>query len=252
MYKVGQYVFITFPFLSVRSFFESHPFTLTSGPDELTGEVNIRGLGDFTRSIQEYCRNATPEQKKKLWISVQGPYGNIRLTYWRYPSNILVSAGIGIAPVISILKDCYRFGDLPGHLKDRNPLNVMQSIIVVWIIPDPTNFAWFSQELNEFYAFAEQNPHFPALNVWIYFSKPASDATPLTDKLCPSIPRDNFRFGKPSFDDILGSALDANQGIAHLVFACGPANMVNAVWDSANLQKIKGNRFDFHHETFNW
>jgi NAD(P)H-flavin reductase len=39
---------------------------------------------------------------------------------------------------------------------------------------------------------------------------------------------------------------------AHLVFACGPKEMVNHCWDAANIKKSKGNRFDFHHETFNW
>jgi predicted ferric reductase len=210
LYKVGQYVFITFPTMSVRSFFESHPFTLTSGPDELTGEVNIRGLGDYTLQLQEYCRNELPVTDKMLWISVEGPYGNLRLSYWRYPSIVLVSAGIGIAPIISILKDVYRFGDLPVNLKGRNPLDIIESIIAVWIIPDPNTFAWFAKELHEFNRFAAQNPNFPSLNIWIYYTRNDTETALDNGNSAGGIPSHNFKYGKPSFDEILNASLQVN------------------------------------------
>jgi hypothetical protein len=37
-----------------------------------------------------------------------------------------------------------------------------------------------------------------------------------------------------------------------VVFACGPAPMVNECWDHSCRRKKKGARFDFHHETFDF
>jgi len=39
---------------------------------------------------------------------VDGPYGNLNLNYRRYPRLVLVAGGIGITPVMGLLRDAYR------------------------------------------------------------------------------------------------------------------------------------------------
>jgi predicted ferric reductase len=71
LYKTGQYVFLNFPQLSL---FQWHPFSISSGPDEVTGEVHIKGLGGHTMELVERC--GKPEGK--LWVRVDGPYVHAR------------------------------------------------------------------------------------------------------------------------------------------------------------------------------
>jgi hypothetical protein len=66
-YALGQYVFLNFPEIGLL---EWHPFTLSSGPEEPTSEVLIKGIGDFTKKLVTASR-----EKGKLWIRVDGPYG---------------------------------------------------------------------------------------------------------------------------------------------------------------------------------
>jgi hypothetical protein len=66
-YALGQYVFLNFPEIGLL---EWHPFTLSSGPEEPTCEVMIKGLGDHTKKLVQASGT-----KGKLWIRVDGPYG---------------------------------------------------------------------------------------------------------------------------------------------------------------------------------
>jgi hypothetical protein len=170
-------------------------------------------------------------------------------------------------------QDIYRYGQLetPAHQTAQKRLSVIDSVIFVWIIPSMDIFTWFAHELNEMFVRSEGQLEFPSLTIWIYVtnskqSQPtldspnmaqsqsqsaASESTSL-QSLAPNIPKTQFQFGRPPFDQILSVSQQFNQDAAHLVFTCGPTPMINQVWDAANRLKRQGGAFEFHKETFDW
>lgn len=237
LYKVGQYVFLNFPQLSLM---EWHPFSISSGPNETTGEVHIRGLGNHTNQLMERTKAGgnTP-----LWIRVDGPYGTHNLNYRRYPVIMLVGGGIGITPAVSILKDIYRVGDYPGApnrqtMRAGAPPHCVEGIYCVWVIPEEKAYDWFANEFEECFRASEEDG-MPVLNLWVYVTR--QQTVTRTDVCVP---------GKPDFDAIFATSSEQFPNKAMHAFACGPEMMTSATWDACFAQNKKGRRVDFHHETF--
>ena len=46
-----------------------------------------------------------------MWLRRDGPYGHTTFNYRRYGVLMLVGGGVGIAPIIGMLKDIYGEGD---------------------------------------------------------------------------------------------------------------------------------------------
>jgi predicted ferric reductase len=100
-------------------------------------------LGNHTNYIYEKAK-----KKEYLWFRVDGPYGNLTIDYQRYPVILLIAGGIGITPIMGILKDLYRVGDLSEkHPKTAN--FVVQAVHLVWAVHNQRQYNWFSQELHE-------------------------------------------------------------------------------------------------------
>lgn len=78
-YAVGNYVFLNFPQIS---FWEWHPFTLSSGPYDEYNECHIKALGDFTGKLYERAAKAGA-LRQQLWLRVDGPYGKFSLNHER-------------------------------------------------------------------------------------------------------------------------------------------------------------------------
>ena len=70
-YKVGQYMFVNFPELSLH---EWHPFSVSSAPWEPFLELHIRALGDHTKEINALAKECAQENRQ-TWIRGDGPYG---------------------------------------------------------------------------------------------------------------------------------------------------------------------------------
>ena len=58
-----------------------------------------QGLGNFTEKLVE-----TAKGKQNMLIRVDGPYGNLDFNYRRFPIFVLVAGGIGVTPLMGILK----------------------------------------------------------------------------------------------------------------------------------------------------
>ena len=94
-FQAGQ-----FAWLSIRDSpfaLREHPFSF-SGSAEKPGrlEFTIKELGDFTRQI----RHVKPGER----ICVDGPYGAFCLDRNPAPGYVFVAAGIGVAPIMSMLR----------------------------------------------------------------------------------------------------------------------------------------------------
>uniref|UniRef100_A0A6B2LHR3 FAD-binding FR-type domain-containing protein n=1 Tax=Arcella intermedia TaxID=1963864 RepID=A0A6B2LHR3_9EUKA len=100
-YLPGQYVFINIPEISSM---EWHPFSLSSAPNDTIMEVHVRALGNWTKKLVDLA-----SQKQQTRIKFDGPYGNLKLNYRRYTNMLLIGGGIGVTPLIGILKDIFFF-----------------------------------------------------------------------------------------------------------------------------------------------
>ena len=102
----GQFAFLTL--FSRRLPREEHPFTIASAPDS-DGELEfiIRESGDWTRN----AGLVRPGDR----VRIDGPYGlftHLRLEPER--ELVLIAGGIGITPVLSMLRSMVRDGDGRG------------------------------------------------------------------------------------------------------------------------------------------
>lgn len=124
--RAGQYIFICCPEIS---YFQWHPFTLTSAPEEDYISVHIRVAGDFTTALAQSLgcdfdskkdkgadkaggkvigTDVNPPVNKILpRIMVDGPFGSASEDFLNYETVLLVGAGIGVTPFASILKSIW-------------------------------------------------------------------------------------------------------------------------------------------------
>ena len=95
-------VFLNVPSISLLQW---HPFTLSSSPTDPYCEINVRGLGGFTRDLLATCHALPPGQQ--LRIRVDGPYGCLSSDYRRFPVHVLCCGGIGVTPAIAMLRTLF-------------------------------------------------------------------------------------------------------------------------------------------------
>ena len=102
-YLPGQFAF--FSFVSHRLSTEWHPFTLSSSPTRPESlQVTVRGSGDWTCGIDSL--------QKGERVYVHGPFG--RFSHLFEADNkdiIMIAGGIGITPMLSMLREIYDIGD---------------------------------------------------------------------------------------------------------------------------------------------
>ncbi|SEA59977.1 ferredoxin reductase family protein [Alkalimonas amylolytica] len=96
-FKPGQYVWITLgdsPFS-----LQQHPFSIHSNADSPTRlEFTVKHAGDFTNSISAIKAGS------RAWV--EGPYGVFTLDLSNDRDTIMVVGGVGITPIMSMLRSC--------------------------------------------------------------------------------------------------------------------------------------------------
>lgn len=121
--RAGQYIFINCPDIS---YWQWHPFTLTSAPEEDFISVNIKMVGDWTKAFGQALGADTSKAKKTPAeqrdnqlidnanfkavlprIMVDGPFGSASEDYHKFEVVMLCAAGIGVTPFASILKSIW-------------------------------------------------------------------------------------------------------------------------------------------------
>jgi NADPH oxidase 2 len=124
--RAGQYIFLCCPEIS---YFQWHPFTLTSAPEEDYISVHIRVVGDFTGALARsvgcdfdtrankdsagrdgklIAVDADPHLNRVLpRVMIDGPFGSASEDFLNYETVLLVGAGIGVTPFASILKSIW-------------------------------------------------------------------------------------------------------------------------------------------------
>ncbi|KAH8109128.1 NADPH oxidase isoform 2 [Phellopilus nigrolimitatus] len=270
--RAGQYIFLCCPEVS---YFQWHPFTLTSAPEEDYISVHIRVVGDFTGAFAKALgcdfdsKDAKETEKSGAGkvvpppvnrvlprVMVDGPFGSASEDFLKYETVLLVGAGIGVTPFASILKSIwYRMNNFNNSKPTR-----LSKVYFTWVIRDFGTAEWFHSLLK---AIEDQDTQ-RRIEISIYLTakiKP-DDATNImvqdvgADVDAISGLRAPTHFGRPNWDRVFPSIAenhpDTDVGVAlPNKFFCGPSVLSRTLHTMSNkYSSPKGTRFFFGKENF--
>jgi predicted ferric reductase len=92
--RAGQFLFVRFP--GDRALNQSHPFTISSAPQEDVLRLTIKASGDFTRDL--FAR-----LKAGMDATIEGAYGLFDYKTGG-PKQVWIAGGIGLTPFLSFLR----------------------------------------------------------------------------------------------------------------------------------------------------
>lgn len=137
--RAGQFLFVRFP--GDRTLNESHPFTISSAPQEDVLRVTVKASGDFTRHLFN-------QLEPGMDAVIEGAYGMFDYKTGGQ-KQIWVAGGIGLTPFLAFIRDMDR--------------NITHAVDFYYTVRHPEE-ALFVDEIK---AASEKNPR---LKVYIRFS----------------------------------------------------------------------------------
>ncbi|KAG9226910.1 hypothetical protein CCMSSC00406_0003417 [Pleurotus cornucopiae] len=266
--RAGQYIFLSCPEVS---YFQWHPFTLTSAPEEDYISVHIRVCGDFTRALAlavgcDFSKekdkapaggkvvgtNTNPPINRTLpRVMVDGPFGSASEDFLNYETVLLVGAGIGVTPFASILKSIwYRMNNF-NHSKPTR----LSKVYFTWVIRDFGTAEWFHSLLH---AIEEQDTQNRIeINIYLTAKIKEDDMNNIivhdvgAEKDAITSLRAPTHFGRPNWDRVFSSIVDKHPETDVGVFFCGPPVLSKQLHQYSNkYSHPKGTRFFFGKENF--
>lgn len=287
-YHAGQYILVNIPQVS---WYQWHPFSLTSGEGDNQLQISVRGRGGYTNRLLQLAKG-----QAALTVRMSGPYGFRPLQPNIYPIKAFVCGGIGITPAISVLKTIYRqpTSALGSSLKfdtvvplqgwrgpvasgpvrgsddlelvsvesstDPEPAegglpsgNPQGAVYVVWVVRKAADYEWFREAFDEAYSIMEAHPgQFPDLCVSVHLTDKTADARTVPQPL---------QFGRPKIRDLLLRMRTNHPDQPMMVHACGPDSLVQDAKKAAGDIRRRGcgcsgpaasQSLYFHEETFEW
>ncbi|KAJ7694856.1 ferric reductase NAD binding domain-containing protein [Mycena rosella] len=267
--RAGQYIFINCPEIS---FFQWHPFTLTSAPEEDYISVHIRVVGDFTQALARSVgcdfesartKGATPATGKVVntatnpklnrvlpRIMIDGPFGTSSEDFLDYETVMLVGAGIGVTPFASILKSIwYRMNNYRTGSRTR-----LSKVYFTWVIRDFGTAEWFHSLLH---AIEEQDTQ-NKIEISIYLTggikeddinnivqDVGAEKDTITSLRAPT------HYGRPNWNKVFTSLGNKHPESDVGVFYCGPPQLAGTLrYMSNKYTDPRGARFFFGKENF--
>ncbi|KAJ7148748.1 NADPH oxidase [Mycena crocata] len=269
--RAGQYIFINCPEIS---YFQWHPFTLTSAPEEDYISVHIRVVGDFTRALARAVgcdfesagkKGAAAETGGKVVttaanpsinrilprIMVDGPFGTSSEDFLNYETVMLVSAGIGVTPFASILKSIwYRMNNLSQGTRTR-----LSKVYFTWVIRDFGTAEWFHSLLHALEEQDSQNRI--EISIYVTGGVGVDDMNNIivqdvgAEKDAITSLRAPTHFGRPNWDRIFTQLGQKHPESDIGVFYCGPPALATSLrYMSTKYSDPRGARFFFGKENF--
>jgi len=261
--RAGQYIFLSCPEIS---YFQWHPFTLTSAPEEDYISVHIRVVGDFTAALANAVgcdldnekgavvvgTNTNPPLNRVLpRVMVDGPFGSASEDFLKYETVLLVGAGIGVTPFASILKSIwYRMNNFNNSKPTR-----LSKVYFTWVIRDYGSAEWFHSLLH---AIEEQDTmNRIEINIYLTAKIKEDDITNIivqdvgAEKDAITSLRAPTHFGRPNWDKVFGNIADAHPQTDVGVFYCGPTALSKQLHLMSNKwSNPRSTRFFFGKENF--
>jgi respiratory burst oxidase len=263
--RAGMYGFIQVPKVSCL---EWHPFTLTSAPCEDFIEFHFARAGDWTGAVHDLLEDLAPKQDEEgeetpktvsssnLVVKVEGPIGASSQGFSDYEIVVLVGAGIGVTPMISVLKQLLL---TPGKMK---------RVFLYWTVRDRAAFEWFTCLMDDIFDSDQKNVmqvrHFLTSvkdddrdigAVLLHHATRAKHRKTNFDLILGQYNHHQLEVGRPNWEEELDSVkLGAKErGCSNCgVFLCGPKRMADAVSDVCFAMSKKDPDFHIHFskETF--
>jgi len=109
--KAGQ--FFLWRFLTPGMWLEAHPFSLSRSPRGNVLRITVKPVGDYTAAMADLL----PGTK----VMAEGPLGRFTAEHRRAHGTVLIGAGSGIAPMVSLLEDLDGSGPIVVMLRARTP-----------------------------------------------------------------------------------------------------------------------------------
>jgi len=260
--EAGSYVFLNIPSISFGAM-DFHPFTISSlEPHDtekktttMTFHVKASGSGShWTTKLQQKI-----SEKAELKAYVEGPYGKLAVNLHRYKTIIASSGGIGVTPMIPLLRI------ISDPEARRQHMSSVCKMVWIWTVRDADTIVPFKEEIARAIGAAEG-----MLDVKIYVSHSNKGAGAADEKALltrvdvapsgsPSLLSPGFGAGeiptftgRPNWEVLYEEAVSGNSdtslpahGVCSLV--CGPASLVLDVQNACADQGIHS-----HEETFAW
>jgi len=263
--RAGQYIYLSCPEVS---YFQWHPFTLTSAPEEDYISVHIRVVGDFTSALAKSvgCEFESKDEKESPVggkvvppplnrvlprVMVDGPFGSASEDFLKFETVLLVGGGIGVTPFASILKSIwYRMNNFNNSKPTR-----LSKVYFTWVIRDFGTAEWFHSLLH---AIEEQDTQ-NKIEITIYLTAKikeddmnniivhdvGSEKDAITNLRAPT------HFGRPNWDRVFPSIAEKHPETDVGVFFCGPPALSKTLHQlSTKYSDPKGTRFFFGKENF--
>ena len=95
--------FFGWRFLTPTHWWQSHPYSLSAGPDKKYLRITVKDLGDHSRSLSDL--------KPGTRVIAEGPYGIFTADARSGDHVVLVAGGVGITPIRALLDD------MPKHVR---------------------------------------------------------------------------------------------------------------------------------------
>lgn len=143
-WKPGQYVYLRMPGIS---FFENHPFTISSlCSDDFSSDYGetyrdltmvFRPFGGFTKKVLETAIAKGPFHTYRAYL--EGPYGGMQRELAAFETVVLFAGGSGITAIVSQLLNLIK--------RMRDGKAVTKKIEVVWALRNLEAMDWFKEEL---------------------------------------------------------------------------------------------------------
>jgi respiratory burst oxidase len=260
--KSGMYAFINIPAVSRL---EWHPFTLTSSPADDFIEFHFSRIGDWTGAVHDLLEDMCDKDEevsdknadfKGLVVKVEGPMGASSQGFGDYPIVVLIGAGIGVTPMMSVLKQLLQN---PGKMKRT---------FLYWTVRDRAAFEWFSQTMDEI--FESDNKHMIQIRhfltsvkdddrdigaVLLHHATRAKHHKTNFDLILGQYTHHQVEVGRPDWEEEFESVKVTAKELGCKdcgIFLCGPERMAD---DVANVsfrlsKKDPGFHFYFTKETF--
>lgn len=195
-------------------------------------------------------------RNEQTWIRTDGPYGVPVSNHRRYPILLLCGGGVGITPIMGMLKDIYNVGQSLSPPSAFDQRHCMRQVFCCWIMRHADETQSFLADIQACADQAKSYPKaFPALEALIYVTRAKADDPAMVLPLrCgrPDFPALFSRIAKDSKCAEANSNGNGKKGKSEAmqVFACGPAPMVTELWDLSLAETLNGRRVDFHKEIF--
>jgi predicted ferric reductase len=115
---------------------QDHPFTISSAADDDEVDLTYRHLGDWTTGPMRALRPGAV-----VWLD--GPHGSMTLESARHtPGIVMIAAGVGLTPMVSILRTCADRGDPrpmhvvvpPGEPLFRDELDYLPRVLDLTVV----------------------------------------------------------------------------------------------------------------------